>query len=139
MNHICIAGEGSFCDRASGDSVVILSGLAITEADGLHDDGWCWPIVKLRLTVEGPCSEIRVGVWVKPEGGEKDRTVFTITSDKASAMVEVVPFGAPVEIGLPVTMTAGDAINLRISTPHRASKGADVRDLSFVLLSLVAV
>lgn len=118
---------------------MILNGLDIAEADGVHDDGWCWPIVKLRLIATSVCSELRVGVWVKPEVGEKDRTVFTITSDGAPATVQVVPFDAPVEIGIPVTMTAGDVINLRISTPHRASKGADARDLSFILSSLVVV
>lgn len=116
---------------------MILSGLTIGEAEGLHDDGWCGPVVRLKLVAVGTCSELRIGVWLKPETNEKDRTVFTITSDKATAKVQVVPMNVPVEIEIPITLSKGDSIKLRISTPHHVHSGADARDLSFVLSSLV--
>lgn len=116
---------------------MIVSGINIAEADGLHDDGWCWPTTKLRLTATTGGAELRIGVWMKPEQAAQDRTVFTLTSDKSSAKVQVIPFNTPVEISVPVTMSEGEELNLTISTPHRASKGDDARDLSFVLLSLV--
>lgn len=119
---------------------MILSGLVVAEADGLHDDGWCWPVVRLRLIANGDFSELRVGVWMKPEAAEKDRTVFTLTSDRTPAKVQVVPFNSPVEIAMPITISDGETIDLRISTPHRASKGdLDARDLSFMLSSLVMI
>lgn len=117
---------------------MILSGLVVAEADGLYDDGWCCPVVRLRLIAKGDFSELRVGVWMKPEAAEKDRTVFTLASDRNPAKVQVVPFNAPVEIAIPIIISDGEALDLRISTHHRASKEElDARDLSFMLSSLV--
>lgn len=116
---------------------MILSGLKIADADGLHDDDWCFPVVRLRLVAQAALTELRVGVWMKSEETVQDRTVFTITSDHSPAKVQVVPFNSPTEISIPMVVGEGDEISLRIGTPHRASKGEDARDLSFVLLSLV--
>lgn len=131
-----IAGRQTGTDKGY---TMIVNGLTIADADGLHEDGWCFPVVRLRLITLAALTELRVGVWMKPEDTVQDRTVFTITSDRSPATVQVVPFNSPTEISIPMTAGKGEEISLRISTPHRASRGEDARDLSFILLSLATL
>ncbi|MGQ2989701.1 MAG: hypothetical protein ACT6RD_00925 [Brevundimonas sp.] len=118
---------------------MITSGVEIVAADGLHDDGWCWPQVKMRIRTQEPASEVRIGVWLKPEETGQSRTLFTFGSEGAVAKAEFVPLDHPVELSIPVSLTAGEEMGLRISTPHRASRGDDARDLSFIMMSVVAL
>lgn len=116
---------------------MIISGLEIVSADGLHEDGWCWPQVKMLLRASEPATELRIGVWVKPEETGLSRTLFTFGAESTAAKAEFVSLGSPTELSVPVSMGAGDEVAVRISTPHRALRGDDARDLSFVMLSAV--
>lgn len=118
---------------------MITSGATIVAADGLHDDGWCWPQVKMRIRAEQPTSEVRIGVWLKPEDAGPARTLFTYGPEQSVAKADFVALNQPVELSIPVSLGEGEEIGLRISTPHRASRGEDARDLSFIMLSVVAL
>lgn len=115
---------------------MITSGLMVVQSDGLHDDGWCWPTIKLRARAVDHGSEIRLGVWVKPESG-MERAVFTVSSNVGGSRSEFVTFGQPTEISIPAKLSPGDEIDLRVDTSHRASRGEDARDLSFVMTGCV--
>ncbi len=116
---------------------MIISGLEIIAADGLHDDGWCWPQVKLFLRAGGSSNELRIGIWLKPESSGQSRTLFTYGLESSNMKSEFVNLDVPVELCIPVSTVEGDEISVRISTPHRASRGDDARDLSFVMMSAV--
>lgn len=118
---------------------MIMSGVEIVAADGLHDDGWCWPQVKMRIRSHEAASEVRIGIWLKPEESGQSRTLFTFGSENAVAKAEFVPLNHPVELSIPVDLGAGEEISFRISTPHRASRGEDARDLSFIMMSVAAL
>lgn len=118
---------------------MITSGLEILAADGLHDDGWCWPQVKMLLRTSEPANELRIGVWLKPEDTGLSRTLFTVGVEGAAAKAEFVALNSPTELSIPVSLGAGDEVAVRISTPHRASRGEDARDVSFVMLSAVMI
>lgn len=115
------------------------TGLVVAASDGMHDDGWCRPQIRLSLVAAVNASELRVGVWVKRDEGSADRTVFTVMSNRAPAKVQIVPFDQAVEISIPVNLADGDEIDLRISTPHVADNAVDQRDLGFILSSLAFV
>lgn len=115
------------------------TGLVVAASDGLYVDGWCRPQLRLSLVASVDASELRVGVWVKPDEGGADRTVFTVMSDRAPAKVQIVPFDQAAEISIPVNLAEGDEIDLRISTPHVADNAVDQRDLGFILSSLALV
>ena len=116
---------------------MIVSGVTIVSADGLHDDGWCWPQVKMRVRAEEAATELRVGVWLKPEDGGQSRTLFTFGPENTAAQAQFVSLDHPTELSIPVSLAAGEEVGMRISTPHRASRGQDARDLSFVMTSVV--
>lgn len=118
---------------------MITSGVEIVAADGLHDDGWCWPQVKMLLRTLEPASELRIGVWLKPEDTGLSRTLFTVGIEGAAAKAEFVPLNSPTELSIPVALGAGDEVAIRISTPHRASRGEDARDVSFVMISAALI
>lgn len=116
---------------------MITSGLVVVESDGLHDDGWCWPSTKLRAKAIDHGSEIRVGIWVNPEFGSSGRAVFTVSSGRGGSKSEFVTFGEPAEISIPIQISPGDEVDLRVDTSHKASRGDDQRDLSFVMTAVV--
>lgn len=115
---------------------MILSGATIISADGLHDDGWCWPQIRLRLRAVSEATELRVGVWLKPEDDGPSRALFTFGAEGGTPKAEFVPLNEVSELVAPVAVAADEEISLRISTSHRASRGEDARDLSFILRSL---
>ena len=115
---------------------MITSGLSVVQSDGLHADGWCWPSTRLRAQAVDHGSEIRVGIWVKPEPG-LDRAVFTVSSSLGGSKSEFVAFGHPAEISIPIKLSPGDEVDVRVDTSHRASRGDDARDLSFIMTACV--
>lgn len=115
---------------------MITSGLSVVQSDGLHEDGWCWPSTRLRAKAIDNGSEIRVGIWVNAEVG-LDRAVFTVSSSLGGSKSEFVTFGHPAEISIPVNLQAGDEVDVRVDTSHRALRGEDARDLSFIMTSCV--
>lgn len=117
---------------------MITSGLSIVQADGLHEDGWCWPSTRLRAQVQDLGSEVRIGIWVKPEAGV-DRAVFTVSSSAGGSKSEFVTFGQPQEISLPISLNPGDEVDIRVDTSHRLTQGEDARDLSFIMTSCVVM
>ncbi len=118
---------------------MITSGLTIEAADGLHDDSWCWPTTRLTLRTEIDAEELRLGVWFKPEDGQ-NRTLMTVAADGGSTNANFITFDSPTEISVPGSWTSGEIVSVRLSTPHRASRSpAEQRDLSFCLLSVVAI
>lgn len=120
--------------------LMITSGLTVEAADGLHDDNWCWPSTRLTLTSQIDATELRLGVWFMPEPAGSERTVVTVTSDKTSPNSHLVNLGTPTEIKVPMTWRTGEIISVQLLSPHRASKAdGEKRDLSFCLLSIVAV
>jgi hypothetical protein len=118
---------------------MIICGLELISADGLHEDGWCWPQVKMLVRAVDEATEVRIGVWLKPESSGQSRTLFTYGSENSAAKAEFVALDQPTELSIPVSASPGDEISIRISTPHRASRGDDARDLSFIMLSVVMV
>jgi hypothetical protein len=115
---------------------MMTNGLSVLAADGLHSDGWCWPQTRLSLKALRDSPELRVGVWLKPEPGQTSRALFTICADNAPPKAEFIEFDQPAELTLAMNVRAGDELSVSISTPHRASRGDDARDLSFVMSSL---
>lgn len=117
-------------------SQMVISGATLIAADGLHDDGWCWPRTRLSLQALQPSTVVRIGLWLKPEAEGPTRVLFTLSPDGFSPKAEFIELGRPLELSAPVDLAAGAPLGLRLSTPHRASRGEDVRDLSFVLTSI---
>lgn len=118
---------------------MITSGATVVAADGLHDDGWCWPQTRLRVRADDAATELRIGVWLKPEDNGLPRTLFTFGADNTASKAEFVALGQPTELSIPVSISAGEEVAVRISTPHRASLGEDARDVSFIMLSVVLI
>lgn len=116
------------------------SGLTVEAADGLHDDGWCWPETRLTLVADQDASEFRMSVWFKPEDQGAQRALMTVGTDRSSPAVEFVGLDEPKEFVLPVTWRRGEVMSVRIATPHKMTKSADEqRNIAFALLSLSAV
>ncbi|MGA0545369.1 hypothetical protein ACO2Q1_08850 [Brevundimonas sp. VNH65] len=115
---------------------MILSGASLIAADGLHDDGWCWPQTRLSLKALQPARELRIGVWFKPEEHGPRRVLFTVGPDGAAPTVDFVELDRRSELTVSMNLSEGDELGVRLSTPHRASRGDDARDLSFVLTSV---
>ena len=118
---------------------MITHGLTVEAADGLHDDDWCWPKTRLTLTSDVDATELRLGVWFKPEASGT-KTVMTVSCDRAPNNTKLIDLDTPTEISIPMAWRMGEIISVQLSTPHRASKSdGEQRDLSFCLLSVVAV
>lgn len=116
---------------------MITSGLTVAEADGVHADDWCWPKVRIRVRAESHGSEIRVGIWLKPEPMSPNRTSFTFQTDRMPRTTRFLPFGQPTELSFPAALKPGEEMAIEMSCDHRVSPGDDQRELSFSLMSLV--
>ena len=116
---------------------MLTSGLSVADADGLHDDDWCWQKVRLRIRAESRVSELRVGVWLKPEPTSPTRTAFSFTSDRLSRTTRFVPYGHPTELSFPADLHPGEEMNIGLECENRVVSGGDQRPLSFSLMSLV--
>lgn len=115
---------------------MISTGANLTDADGFHDDGWCWPQTLLRLQALQDASELRLGVWLKPETDKAQRALFTVSMDSGPAQAVFVELNTQTDILMPIDVKSGQEFTVRISTPHRASRGEDARDLSFILSTI---
>lgn len=81
-------------------------------------------------------SELRIGIWIKPEEEQAGRILFTYGLDGATLRSEFVDPDRAAELRLPAQARTGDELAVLISTPHRASRNGDLRDLSFIMSSL---
>ena len=115
---------------------MLLTGVKFLGAEGWHDDDWCSPRTRIDIRVLVAGDEIVARVWLKPEEAGPARTIFTLGSDTMTSKAEFVSLGDLQDLVFPGPFDAGDELSLRLSTPHRASRGADERDLSFMLQSL---
>ena len=120
--------------------LMIMSGISILNADGLHEDGWCWPRVALHAKAEGTLNELRIGVWLKPEEGVPDLVALTVSIDKARPLTRYIGFDKPTELSFLHKFHEGQEISIELQCDHRVlDKGEDQRDLSFMFMSLVAM
>lgn len=119
--------------------MLVIGGAALLNADGWHEDGWCWPQTRLTLRALQSAAELRIGLWLKPEANGPSQALFTISVSGGATVTAFVELGRPSELKASVGVTAGDEVDLRIATPHRASRGEDQRDLSFILTSLTLI
>ena len=111
-------------------------GCEILDADGLHEDGWCRPQVRLRVGARASALSLRLSVWI-PETSTAGadfkvklgpRSLFRRARRFRANPGESTPFVIPVDV------TRGDEVSLMIATRHRCKKtNEDCRDLSFVL------
>lgn len=143
--------SGRYCDRLSkvydelrGEGLLgadmQTNGLTVEAADGLHEDGWCWPETRLTLVANQDASEFRAVVWFKPEDQGAQRALMTVGTDKSSPVVEFVDLGEPKEFVLPMIWRQGEVMSVRIATPHKMSRSAEEqRNITFSLVSLSAV
>lgn len=116
------------------------SGLEISDYAGLHDDGWCEPHVRLRVTLDCHATEIRVGMWLKPEEGHPGVIICRLTHDDRRPVTRAVQLGIPTEVALPVDLGPGAELSFHIHCDHRVGdRAGDARDLSFKMTSLVAL
>lgn len=115
---------------------MITTGVILEGADGLHEDGWCWPRTTLSLKALAPSSTLRIEIWTKPEPTHSGRILITYGLNSAAPKADFIVLGQVCELSLPVLIDTGTLFTIHLSTPHRASRGEDLRDLSFVLSSL---
>lgn len=107
-------------------------------ADGLHDDGWCWPETRLTLSALADAKEFRVGLWFQSELNA-DRVLVSISTDKTPPSVQMIELGEPKDIVLPLTWRRGEIMSVRIATPHKMTRAAgEQRDIAFSLMHLKA-
>lgn len=116
---------------------MILNGLTVADADGVHGDDWCWPKVRMRIVAKEKGTELRIGVWLKPEPLSPSRVALTFQTDNMPRTTRFVPFGQPVELSFPVAMNPAEELGVEITCENRVTSGDDHRELSFSLMSLV--
>lgn len=116
--------------------MLVITGATLVGADGWHEDGWCWPETRFSLRILQPAKELRVGLWLKPEPDGAGQTLFTISVGGGETTARFIEIGRTSELVTSVDLQTGDLVDLRLTTPHRASRGDDLRNLSFILTSL---
>ncbi len=119
---------------------MITSGLTILNADGLHEDGWCWPSVRMHTKLESDLNELRIGIWLKPEDEAPEMVAFTLSLGGGRPLTRYVRFGEPTELAFIHKFRAGTEVSLELNCDHQVlDAGDDQRDLSFILMSVVAM
>lgn len=114
---------------------------AVVDADGLHDDGWCSPDVRMRIRSHKSARQLTLSVWIPEQGGGGKSVDFRVTLGPRSLFnrgrrFSVAP-GEPTRLTVPVPVENGDEVSLGVSTRHRMVKNnGDRRDLSFMLQSV---
>lgn len=116
---------------------MITSGLKVADADGVHEDDWCWPKVRLRLIAHDAATELRVGVWVPKSPAVGSSSMLSIKVGSMPSTVRLVPYGAPTELSFPVSLSGNEEFGLEITCDNQVPQSEDQRNLSFSLMSLV--
>ena len=108
----------------------------ILDADGVHEDGWCGPKVRLRIGTRTSALSLRLTVWI-PDSSAKDAEFKVRLGPKRLFQRSHrfrVPSGQPTPLMIPIDVRSGDEVSLTTTTGHRVKKSnEEKRDLSFVL------
>ena len=119
---------------------MIVSGIAIEAADGLHDDGWCWAETRLTLKALSAIQAVRVGVWMKPESDGPAKALVTGRCSLSDSKVQFVDLGMPTEIELPAQAEEGEEFSVSILCHHRPTLApGEQRKVVFMLMSVVGL
>lgn len=119
---------------------MIVSGVAVQAADGLHDDGWCWAETRLTLRALSPIQAVRVGVWMKPEPEGPSKALVTGRCSLSDSRVQFIDLDMPTEIELAARAAEGEEFSVSIFCHHRPSLAPDEqRKVVFMLMSVVGL
>lgn len=104
------------------------------DIDGLHDDGWCGQLLRLRATALRHANRVIVSVWTA-EGEGLNTVSFTLQLDNGSdAKLFTCPPSETKELIGSRSLQAGEEFELRVFCGKRMrNAGADSRALSFIL------
>jgi hypothetical protein len=118
-----------------------ISGLEILDSDGLHlDDDWCRWLVRMRVGAKCNARELRIGVWLPPGDSDAVGSLFTVTAANCRLVARALRFGEGMELKVPIDLSPGAELTFQVDCENVVTeKGADRRQLSFVMTSLVAM
>ena len=113
-------------------SLLPVSGAELLSSSGIDDDGWCEPLVSIRLRTVANTKSGSIRVWF-PGEPEKPRSVrFAVQVDSDDPFVCEISSDMLTDVVFSCDRPARTRIEVAMLCERRVSdKGADIRDLSF--------
>ena len=114
--------------------------LEIADLDGCEADGWALPLVRVRVVAKRKISAISFEFWFPEEDGNNANAMFVISSPGSRTQFLELPAATPKEVVIPTIVEAGNDASIMLTCDHLiANKGADIRELSFIIMSIKGV
>jgi hypothetical protein len=106
--------------------------------EGLWPDNWASTAVTATVTATRPVSELRMEVWVPPQLGPDQEIEIQFGNETATHQIAS---GEVVQLSMPVAVTAGTTVDLKVQAAHAwipsADGGsADMRPIAYFLRSI---
>jgi hypothetical protein len=112
--------------------------LTILSASGLYHDDWCGRLVEGKARANRLGSGLFVSAQMPFGMGPDEIALLNLSSGSIrSAVAEMTAINTPYRLELPVKIEAESTFPFRVFCTHTmASKGQDIRELSFQLLEI---